>query len=94
MRVLVKDSVYKDLSGLEKDRKRQGALLDAAIQGISEQHSGAIKKLKGGLKTTTVLNSATSGSSTTAGETKPSSFASVIARTFTVDSTRLRDWLR
>jgi mRNA-degrading endonuclease RelE of RelBE toxin-antitoxin system len=42
--------VYKDLSGLEKDRKRQGALLDAAIQGISEQHSGAIKKLKGGLK--------------------------------------------
>ena len=50
MRVLVKDSVYKDLSGLEKDRKRQGALLDAAIQGISEQQSGAIKKLKGGLK--------------------------------------------
>ena len=50
MRVLVKDSVYKDLSGLEKDRKRQGALLDAAIQGISEQHSGAVKKLKGGLK--------------------------------------------
>jgi mRNA-degrading endonuclease RelE of RelBE toxin-antitoxin system len=42
--------VYKDLSGLEKDRKRQGALLDAAIQGISEQHSGAIKKLKDGLK--------------------------------------------
>ena len=50
MRVLVKDSVYKDLSGLEKDRKRQGALLDAAIQGVSEQHSGTIKKLKGGLK--------------------------------------------
>lgn len=50
MRVLVKDSVYRDLSGLEKDKRRQAALLDAAIQGISEQRSGTIKKLKGGLK--------------------------------------------
>ncbi len=50
MKVFVKDSVLEDLSGLEKDRERQTVLLDAAIQGISIQHSDAIKNLRGGLK--------------------------------------------